>query len=160
FFYSQFLIAFANGVFIGPLLLTGMGKTLQQGSTYVVTFIVLFSATQNFGSLIGSSFYNTYQKHQAQVYQVDIDRTMNATDPNVINRINQYKAKYTADITDPLQVQGQAIKSLAQIATRESQVRAYNDVINLNSWIAIILFIWTSFNIFWDKFYASRKKNA
>ncbi|MCF9033363.1 MFS transporter [Acinetobacter nectaris] len=160
FFYSQFLIAFANGVFIGPLLLTGMGKTLQQGSTYVVTFIVLFSATQNFGSLIGSSFYNTYQKHQAQVYQVDIDRTMNATDPNVINRINQYKAKYKANITDPLQVQEQAIKSLAQIATRESQVRAYNDVINLNSWIAIILFIWTSFNIFWDKFYASRKKNA
>ncbi|MEX5538728.1 hypothetical protein ABFV54_26845, partial [Pseudomonas syringae] len=70
FFYSQFLIAFANGVFIGPLLLTGMGKTLQQGASYVVTFIVLFSATQNFGSLVGSSFYNTYQKHQTQVYQL------------------------------------------------------------------------------------------
>jgi len=61
FYHSQFLIAFANGLFIGPLLLVGFGRALKESPAHVVTFIVLFSATQNFGGLIGSSFYNTYQ---------------------------------------------------------------------------------------------------
>ncbi|KCX48004.1 putative membrane protein, partial [Acinetobacter pittii] len=29
-------------------------------------FIVLFSATQTFGGLVGSSFFSTYQQHRTQ----------------------------------------------------------------------------------------------
>lgn len=159
FFYSQFLIAFANGLFIGPLLLAGMLNALKQGSSHVITFIVLFSATQNFGGLIGTSFYNTYQKHHTQIYQVDINQTMKSTDPNVLYRVSQYKAIYNSQTTDPQQVQIQASKMLGQINAREAQVRAYNDVINLNSVIAIFLFVWTITNMTWHKFYASRKQD-
>lgn len=159
FFHSQFLIAFANGLFIGPLLLLGMLNTLKQGASHVITFIVLFSATQNFGGLIGTSFYNTYQKHHAQIYQVDINRTMNTTDPNVQYRINQYKTTYSSHTTDPQQSQMQATKMLGQMSSTEAQVRAYNDVINLNSVIAIFLFIWTMTNMIWNKYTISRQQN-
>ncbi|SDC23153.1 MFS transporter [Acinetobacter boissieri] len=157
FFYSQFLIAFANGLFIGPLLLTGMVRALKQGTNYVLTFIILFSATQNFGSLVGSSFYNTYQKHQAQVYQLDIEQTLNRTDPNVTNRIHQYTAVYSPHITDNVLEQAQATQLLAQVVNREAQVRAYNDVVNINSLIAILLFLWTLTHIVWQKYSTQRK---
>lgn len=159
FFYSQFLIAFANGLFIGPLLLTGMGRTLKQGSNYVITFIILFSATQNFGSLVGSSFYNTYQKHQAQVYQLDIAQGLDRTDPNVSYRIKQYTALYSPHLTDSQLDQSQATQLLAQVVNREAQVRAYNDVVNINSLIAIILFLWTLTHIAWQKYTTQRQQN-
>lgn len=159
FFYSQLLIAFANGLFIGPLLLTGIMRTLKQGPNYVITFIILFSATQNFGSLVGSSFYNTYQKHQAQVYQRDIEQTLNQTDPNVTNRINQYTAVYRPHLTDSMLEQAEASQLLAQVVSREAQVRAYNDVVNINSIIAILLFLWTLIYITWQKYITQRKKN-
>ncbi|MBF7686069.1 MFS transporter [Acinetobacter sp. B10A] len=152
FFYSQFLIAFANGLFIGPLLLTGMMRTLKQGTNYVITFIILFSATQNFGSLVGSSFYNTYQKHQAQVYQLDIEQTLNRTDPNIYQRIHQYSALYQPYLTDSTLDQAKASQLLSQVMARESQVRAYNDVVNINSIIAVLLFLWTLIHIILQKY--------
>lgn len=160
FFHSQFLIAFANGLFIGPLLLVGFGRALKEGPSHVVTFIMLFSATQNFGGLVGSSFYNTYQKHQTQIYQMDINRNLTQTDPIVAQRLSQYQAKFTPSITDPTLDQLQAVKTLSQTANREAQVRAYNDVINFNSIVAIVLFLWGVCNILWGKYLAYRERIA
>lgn len=158
FFYSQFLISFANGLFIGPLLLVGFGRALKEGPNHVVTFIVLFSATQSFGGLIGSSFYNTYQKHQTQIYQMNIDRNLEQTNPIVTQRLNQYQAKFSPNITDPTLDQLQALKTLSQTANREAQVRAYNDVISFNSVVAIVLFLWGLCNIAWGKYLVYRER--
>ncbi len=158
FYHSQFLIAFANGLFIGPLLLVGFGRALKESPAHVVTFIVLFSATQNFGGLIGSSFYNTYQKRQTQVYQMDISRNLERTDPTIDQRLKQYQAKFSPNIADPVQDQLQATKTLSQTANREAQVRAYNDVINFNSIVAIVLFLWGLCNIIWAKYLTYREK--
>ena len=49
FYLSQFIVGFASGMFIGPLLLTGIISALQKGPSHMVTFVVLFSATQSFG---------------------------------------------------------------------------------------------------------------
>ncbi|OUY07445.1 MFS transporter [Acinetobacter populi] len=160
FFYSQFLISFASGLFIGPLLLIGFGRALRSGGpNHAVTFIVLFAATQNFGGLIGSSFYSTFQQQRVQLYQQDIQRNLDSTDANVTMRLQQYQATYKSTLTDPVQDQVQAQQALAQIVNREAQVRAYNDVISFNSIMAIILFIWGIFNILWDKYNEYRQRH-
>ncbi|MEB3768004.1 MFS transporter [Acinetobacter sp. MD2] len=151
FYLSQSLVAFAGGLFIGPLLLTGFGRALQQGASHIVTYLVLFSATQNFGGLIGSSFFSTYQKERVQVYQMTIKNSLDSTNSIVNQRLQQYQAKYNS-VSDPTKVQLQARATLAQVSTREAQVRAYNDVIYLNGIFALILLIWGLSNIAWTRY--------
>lgn len=160
FYHSQFLVAFAGGLFIGPLLLVGFGRALQQGAGHIVTYLVLFSATQNFGGLVGSSFFSTYQKERTQVYQLTINNALETTDPNVSQRLSLYQSKYAAYISDSGKDQVQAKSSLSQISTREAQVRAYNDVIYLNGIFAVILLIWGLSNIAWTRYNAHRQSQS
>ena len=145
FYRSQFLVSFAGGVFIGPLLLMGFMRTLQRGPQYVVTFIVLFSATQNFGGLVGSSFFNTYQQRQTYDYKVEINSHLNPTDPVVAQRLQAYQRSAMLSSNDPVLQNNQALQNLNKVVTREAQVRAYNDVIVLNGIFAVVLLLWGLF---------------
>ena len=160
FFLSQFLVGAAGGMFIGPLLLAGFAQTLAKGPAYVVTFIVLFSATQTFGGLVGSSFFNTYQQHRAQTYKAEIALEMERTDPLASQRLKQYQAAAMLRSPDTALAQTQAIRNLNQVVTREAQVRAYNDVIALNGLFAILLLIWGLFNIVRMKLAARRAQTS
>lgn len=156
FYRSQFLVSFAGGVFIGPLLLMGFMRTLQRGPQYVVTFIVLFSATQNFGGLVGSSFFNTYQQHHTYDYKVEINSNLDPTDPLVAQRLQAYQRSAMASTNDPVLQNNQALQNLNKVVTREAQVRAYNDVIVLNGIFAVILLLWGLFKYVRNK-YMTRK---
>ncbi|MFW1950805.1 MFS transporter [Acinetobacter beijerinckii] len=156
FYSSQFLVSFAGGVFIGPLLLMGFMRTLQRGPQYVVTFIVLFSATQNFGGLVGSSFFNTYQQRQTYDYKVEINSHLNPTDPLVAQRLQAYQRSAMLSSNDPVLQNNQALQNLNKVVTREAQVRAYNDVIALNGIFAVILVIWGLFKYARNKYKTRR----
>ena len=142
FYWSQFLVDFASGMFIGPLLLTGIVSALQKGPSHMVTFIVLFSATQTFGGLVGSSFFSTYQQMRTQTYQAQIYNDLSQTSPIVEQRLQQLAQSAHQYSLDPNLDQQQAIRSLNQTITREAQVRAYNDVIFLNGIFAVLLLLW------------------
>lgn len=160
FYVSQFLVGFAGGAFIGPLLLTGMSKALQQGPTYVVTFVVLFSATQNFGGLIGSSFFSTYQQQRSQAYRSQILNDMSSAQALVQQRLLSYQHRYQPYIQDPRQLKIQAFKTIDQNIRQESQVRAFNDVIALNGLFALLLLLWGSCNIIWSKYQQRRNTHT
>ncbi|AOA57394.1 MFS transporter [Acinetobacter larvae] len=152
FFLSQFLVGFAGGAFIGPLLLTGMISALQKGPTHIVTFIVLFSATQNFGGLIGNAFFSTYQQYRSQNYKMQIISDLSPTEPLLQQRLQSDQQRNLAYLSDPQRRQQQALLTLNQKMTQEAQVRAYNDVIALNGVFALILLLWGSANIAWTKY--------
>ncbi len=154
FYRSQFIVGFASGMFIGPLLLTGIISALQKGPTHMVTFVVLFSATQNFGGLIGSSFFSTYQQIRTQYYTAEIISNLPKTDPLVAQRIATYSQSASKYTLDPSLENNQAIRNLSQAVTKEAQVRAYNDVIALNGIFAVIVFLWGGFNIARNKYQA------
>ncbi|EPF70687.1 MFS transporter [Acinetobacter rudis] len=158
FYISQFLVGFAGGAFIGPLILTGMSKALMKGPNYVVTFIVLFSATQNFGGLMGNSFFSTYQQYRSQDYRSQILTDLNSTQEVVQQRIKQYQLLYQNHQSDPQLQQRLALKTLDQNITQESQVRAFNDVIALNGLFALLLLLWGGSNIAWSKYQLYRSK--
>ena len=159
FFLSQFLIGFTGGMFIGPLLLVGALSALKHGAGHIVTFMVLFSATQTFGGLMGSSFFSTYQQQRTQTYRAELTSQLNPTDPQVAKRLALYQKSTASTINDPVLQKNQEIKSLNQIITREAQVRAYNDVIALNGVFAIFIFIGGAFNIARAK-WRNRKENT
>lgn len=152
FYTSQFLVGFASGMFIGPLLLTGIISALQKGPSHMVTFVVLFSATQSFGGLIGSSFFSTYQQVRTQYHRVEIISDLPQTDPLVAQRLAMYQQSSSKYTLDPALQQNQAVRNLNQVVTREAQVQAYNDVIALNGIFAVLLLIWGGLNITRSKY--------
>ena len=147
FFRSQFIVGFASGMFIGPLLLTGIINALQRGPNHMVTFIVLFSASQTFGGLMGSSFFSTYQQMRTQHYQAEISADLPSTSPQVAQRLQIYTQSNQRYTLDPALEQNQALRTLNQAVTKEAQVRAYNDVIFLNQLFAVLLLFWGLFII-------------
>ncbi|WP_353142611.1 MFS transporter [Acinetobacter pragensis] len=147
FYRSQFLVGFASGMFIGPLLLTGIINALQRGPNHMVTFIVLFSASQTFGGLMGSSFFSTYQQMRTQHYQAEIFADLPNTSPQVAQRLQIYAQNSQKYTLDPALEQNQALRTLNQTVTKEAQVRAYNDVIFLNQLFAVVLLFWGLFVI-------------
>lgn len=157
FYYSQFIIGFASGMFIGPLLLTGIVNALQKGPSHMVTFVVLFSATQSFGGLIGNSFFSSYQQVRTQNYRTEIISDLKPTDPIVAQRLAIYQQASAQYTLDQALEKNQAYRNLNQVVTREAQVRAYNDVIAMNGIFAILLLLWSGFNISWTR-YQQRKQ--
>ncbi|WP_436915583.1 MFS transporter [Acinetobacter gandensis] len=157
FYRSQFLVGFASGMFIGPLLLTGIISALQKGPSHMVTFIVLFSATQTFGGLVGSSFFSTYQQMRTQTYQAQIYNDLSQTTPQVDQRIQVLTQSAHQYSLDPTLDHQQAMRTLNQSIGREAQVRAYNDVIFLNGIFAVLLLFWGLFVIAINKYKTRRQ---
>lgn len=157
FYRSQFLVGFASGMIIGPLLLTGIISALQKGPSHMVTFIVLFSATQTFGGLVGSSFFSTYQQMRTQTYQAQIYNDLSQTTPQVDQRIQVLTQSAHQYSLDPTLDHQQAMRTLNQSIGREAQVRAYNDVIFLNGIFAVLLLFWGLFVIAINKYKTRRQ---
>lgn len=159
FYLSQFLVGFASGIFIGPLILIGFINVMQKGPSHMVTFLVMFSATQTFGGLVGSSFFSTYQQVRTKTYQAEIVNNVNPYDPLVQQRLQAYSQSAKTYTLDPAQDLNQAQRTLNQTITKESQVRAYNDVIFLNGLFAVVLLLWRLSLLAFEK-YRLRQSSA
>lgn len=142
FYRSQFLVGFASGMFIGPLILVGFVHAIQKGPNHMVTFIVLFTATQTFGGLVGSSFFSTYQQMRTRTHQAEIINNTALTNPTVEQRMLSYDKSAQNYTLDPALALNQAQRTLNQNVNKEAQVRAYNDVIFLNGLFAVSLLLW------------------
>lgn len=139
---SQFLMGCAGGLFIGPLLLMGFIKAMLRSPNHIAMFIILFSASQNFGGLMASSFYSTYQQRQFQHHRQDILQSLPSNDPGVNLRLFQYQMAYRPVVADNTLTQQQATLTLNQVVNREASVMAYGDVIRFNSYFAMLGLIW------------------
>lgn len=145
FFLSQFLVALGSGMFMGPLVLLGITQALKFGPNYVVTFTVVLSMTQSLGAMTGSALLSTYQLHREQVYSSELTADINPADPQVAQRLLQQQGVYRALITDPVQRAAQGTALLGQIARREANVRAFNDVFALSGILAMVFLSWSLF---------------
>lgn len=158
FFVSQFLVGFAGGLFIGPLILIGFIKVMQQGSAHMVTFVVMLSASQTFGGLMGSSFFSTYQQIRTQEYRAEIINQLQITNPLVEQRLQLYQQKAQVYTNDPALMMNQAERTLHQTITKEARVRAFNDVIFLNGLFGVLLLLWRLSLAVLEKYKAYKQK--
>jgi len=142
---SQFLAAAGSGMFMGPLMLIGIRQAMARGLNHIVSFIVILSLTQSFAGLAGSALLGSYQLHREHVYSTALVSRIQATDPQVAQRLQQQQQQqqaYARLITDPVQQKAQATAALAASARREANVRAFNDVFALSGWVAICFLSW------------------
>ena len=142
FFFSQFLIAFAAALFMGPLRVIGIQRAMGKGMDHMVTYVVLFAVTQSMGGLIGSALLGSIQQQRAQLYTQAIARELPATDAQLNQRLAQTQASLAKTITDPVQRAAQSRAQLTQTVKREAAVLAFNDVFRIVGAMALSFLGW------------------
>jgi MFS family permease len=130
---SQALLGFGTTLFIGPALAFGFLRMLERGPAYFISLVVLFSSTQNIGSLAGSALLGSYQVSATRAHLSALTEHLIAADPQVAAR---------------LQAQGSA--ALAQSAAREAAVLAFNDVFRFVALLAVATALFVLFFVLRD----------
>ena len=120
----------------------GVAQALKTGPTYLITFSLPFSVTQSLGGLTGSALLNTYQLYREHEFSSSLVTTMSRTDPQASQRLSQQSAALGAVIADPVLRSAQGAAQPAQVARRESNVRAYNDVFMFSAMTAVAFLLW------------------
>lgn len=146
-FLSQFLISAAAAMFMGPLLLAGIMPALKQGTHYIISFVVLFSISQSIGGLAGPAILGTFQQFREHEYSAAINAGVDPTQPLVAQRLQMQGQVYAGVVGDSVLRQAQGTAQLAQLATREANVRAFNDIFLLNGIMALVFLSWSVFHV-------------
>lgn len=146
-FLSQFLLSAAAAMFMGPLLLAGIMPALKQGAQYIISFVVLFSISQSIGGMAGPAILGTIQQYREHEYSALITAGVDPTKPLVAQRLQMQGQVYGGVVGDPVLRQAQGTAQLAQLATREANVRAFNDIFLLNGVMALVFLGWSLFHV-------------
>ncbi len=134
---SQALIGFGTTLFIGPTLAFGFLRMLERGASHFVTLVVLFSATQNIGSIAGSALLGSYQVIATRAHASALAEHLTGADPQVVARIQTGSQLLAGSVSDPGQQVAQGGALLAQAQAREATVLAFNDVFGFVAVLAL-----------------------
>jgi len=135
---TQALIGFGTTLFIGPTLVSGFLRMLARGGDHFVTFVVVFSTTQNVGGLVGSALLGSYQTIAARAHAAALSERLTGFDPQVAARIEGGAASVSGAIVDPLLRGAQGGGLLVQAMTREANILAYNDTFRFVAALALL----------------------
>jgi len=138
---SQFLLGFGSAFFMAPAMLMGIGSVVTQPKN-LVSFVVLFGMSQNLGGLIGSAILGTFQTWREKYHSSLLGDQLSLLDPNVSERLSQYGALFTSQISDSALLSAQSTSQLQSVATLQANVLAYNDTYLLTAALALITLMW------------------
>lgn len=138
-FMSQGLIAFAGALILPPAMKSGLMSALKKGPNYILSFIIVFLATQSIGGLLGSAVFTTFVTLREQFHHNVLVERIALTDPLVAQRVAQLGGAYSRVIADKALLNAEGIALLSQQATREAYVLAYNDAFMLIAAISLAL---------------------
>lgn len=106
----------------------GFSQIVQRGPAFLVSFVVLFSITQNIGSLLGSALLGTVQTIAVRLHTQALMAHLQAGD-----------ARAAAAVRGPA--------PLAPLLGREAGVLAYNDVFLLVVALALLIALYVAYLI-------------
>jgi hypothetical protein len=150
---SQALIGFGTTVFIGPALVYGFLRMLAKGPTYFVTFVVLFSTTQNVGGLAGSALLGSYQVIQTRAHAASLQEHLLAGDPQVAQQIQGGAATVAGNLADPVLRGAEGGALLGQRLASEASILAFNDVFRFVTFLALATAAYLLSRILWTAFF-------
>ena len=145
---SQALLGFGTTLFIGPALVYGLLRVLRRGADVLVSFVVLFSVTQNVGGLLGSAVLGTYQVMQTRAHAHALSEHMRASDPGVVDRIRVGADAVAGVVADSTQRVAEGASLLARAMTQEASVAAYTNVFRFVEIMALMIAIYIGLLLF------------
>lgn len=138
---SQFLLAFGSTFFLGPSMALGISH-VRANPRNLVSFSVMFGICNNLGGLLGAALLGTFQTVREKFHSSYLVERLTALEPLVNARIQGGGAGYAGIIADPALRTEAGLRLLANAATREANILAYNDVFMLIGSIAVLTMIW------------------
>lgn len=155
---SQMLLGFGTALFIGPALLHGFSRMLPHGPRFLVSFVVLFSTTQNVGGLAGSALLGTLQTVEARVHAGSMAEAMSAADPAVAERLRQGAAAVSGVIGDPAtrSLEGGAL--LGKALAEQASAAAFDDIFAMVAVLAFATALFIAVNLGILRWQATRKE--
>ena len=150
-YWSQGLIAFAALFWLGPATMVGVMRALARGPRHIVSFSAVFGIAQTLGGLAGGALLGSIQIMRERFHSEQIVEKLVATDPLVVQRVQQLGSAYARVQGDPALRQGEGAALLAQQVTREANILAFNDVFFLIGVIAVLVVIWLGGRWIWLK---------
>lgn len=142
---TQATIAFAGAFFLGPSLLFGMTRALQQGAGHVISFLALFGVLNSIGGLAGTALLGTYQVMREKANSAALVQAIDPTDPIVQARLQAGASGVARVVGDPGLRSAEGGALLSQAATREANVLAYDDMFRLIAVLAALTFLYLLF---------------
>lgn len=134
-YFSQACIAAATALFLPPAMSVGLTSALKRGPNYLLSFIIVFLATQSLGGLFGQAVFGTFITIREKFHSNILTEGILMSDPLVVQRIGQLTGAYGRVLTDKALLNAEGVALLSQQVTREANILAYNDAFLL---IAII----------------------
>lgn len=138
---SQALIGFAGMLFLPPAMMAGLISALAKGPQYLLSFVIVFIATQSLGGVIGSGIFTTFINHQQAAHYQVLTEQLTAASAQTTRAIAQQIVLYSGQITDGATLKAQAVSQIAQTASSQAYVMAYNDAYRLIAAIAIFALV-------------------
>ncbi|MDS9466912.1 MFS transporter [Paracoccus sp. MBLB3053] len=152
---SQAMIAFAGSLFMAPAMMRGLLAAMARGPNYLLSFVIVFISTQSIGGAAGSGVFSTFINHR-QAYHLQVLREdLASTDPLVMHDIATRAATLLAQVPDAALTKAQAVAALAQDASGQAYVMAYNDaylvtfLVAVAALSALLLHIWRDWLAAW-----------
>ncbi len=131
---SQALLGIGTTLFMGPALLYGFLQVLQKGADYLVSFVVMFSTTQNIGGLAGSALLGSYQTIAARRHAAALSEHVLAQDPQTLARL-----------------QAQGATQFGASLQREAAVLGFNDSFLLVAAVALLAAAYLALRLTWPR---------
>ncbi len=139
---SQALVGFGAILFVGPAMGIGISRTLLAGPQNFISWIVLFSSTQNLGGLMGTAIFGTFQTIREKFHSHSLVEQIMLTNPADAARLSGSANQVNTVIGDPALRTAEGVVLLGRNVTREANVLAYNDVFLVIGVLAFLLFLW------------------
>lgn len=138
---SQFLLAFGSTFFLGPSMALGISH-VRANPRNLVSFSVMFGICNNLGGLLGAALLGTFQTVREKFHSSHLVEQLSYLQPLVNARVQGGGAGYAGVIADPALRGEVGLRLLANAATREANILAYNDVFMLIGSIAVLTMLW------------------
>jgi MFS family permease len=139
---TQAMVGFAAVLFIGPAMAIGLSRSLLAGPQNFISWLVVFLASQNLGGLVGPALFGTFQTIREKFHSNNLVDAVQLNNPIDAGRLAGSAQQVSGVIIDPTLRSAEGAALLAQRATREANVLAYNDVFLVIAILAFLLFLW------------------